>query len=104
MTAKLQLRIGFLLFTLMAGLPSYAARRGKPHPELSSLVAKEKLATWMPATQPQDLSRDGTVLFLSDGLIVLTVCDTGRDFRCPRLVVLQLDDSGLRHLASRQRR
>jgi hypothetical protein len=97
MKAEIQRRIGLPLSVLAIGLFFFVARQARASQGKMDLVFSERLANWMPATQ--ELSFDGTIAFLSDERVVLSVCHIRGDLHCPLLVVLQVADSGLRPLS-----
>jgi hypothetical protein len=98
MKAEIQRRIGLPLSVLAIGLFFFAARQARASQAKTDLVSSGRLANWMPATQEPSL--DGTIAFLSDDRVVLSVCHIRGDVHCPLLVVLQVTDAGLRPLST----
>jgi hypothetical protein len=90
-------RTSFPLSVLAIGLFLFSSQQARPPQGKTDLVVSEKLADWMSATQ--DSSLDGTIAFLSDDRVVLSVCRTHGDLHCPLLVILQVTDAGFRPLS-----
>jgi hypothetical protein len=89
-------RINFFRMSLFViGLPVFLAGRTLSTEIQTEIVASEKLAVWMPGAQ----SLDGTVAFLSDDRIALSVCHINGDFHCPLLIVLQVANGEFHPLA-----
>jgi hypothetical protein len=65
----------------------------------TEIVASEKLTAWIPDTQ----SLDGTVTFLSDDRIALSVCHINGDFHCPLLIVLAVANGEFHELEKTER-
>lgn len=90
-------RTGFLLSVLLVGLLICSTTEARPSHLKLEMVANAKLADWAPVTQESPL--DGTVAFLLDDRVVVSVCQIRGDFHCLRLVVLQIANSQFRALS-----
>src|SRR5215469_3079014 len=97
MRAEVHRRTGFLFSILLAGLLVCFTSQAQPSDMKLEMVASEKLANWTGVTQ--ELQLDGTVAFLSDDRVVVSVCHTRGDLHCLLLVILQVADAGFRPLS-----
>jgi len=82
-------------------LPCLAAQQSRPLPERTDLLLSEKLGASL--SLPQELWLDGTVTFLADNRVALSLCHVYGDSQCPVLTILQIGDAGFHPLAVRNR-
>jgi len=99
MKAKTHRKAACLVSVFLIGLPCLAAQQARPLHERSDLVLSERLADSLPATQ--ETWSDGTVTFLSDDQLALSLCHIYGDSQCPVLIILQIADAGFHPLAVR---
>src|SRR5215469_9215624 len=99
MKAEVHRRTGFL-FSLFVGLLVCFTSQARPSDMKLEMVASEKLADWVHGVRESLL--DGTVAFLSDDRLVVSVCHSSGDFQCPLLVILQVASPEFRPLSKNE--
>lgn len=99
MKPKNQCKTGFFLSFLVFSVLPCSAHQAQHPPERTDLVMSERLASWTPTAQ--DVF-DGTVTFVSDDRVVLSVCHIQGDLQCPFLIKLQISNDALRPLARKE--
>jgi len=100
MKTEIYRRTDFHVSILFDGLLLCFTPLALPSDVRPEMVASKKLADWVSGAQESLL--DGTVAFLSDDRLVVSVCHIGGDFHCPLLFILQQTESGFRSLSKNE--